>query len=80
MLKDPEVIQILKLRITDVSSVTRENALDILHKNLESIESETLQELMTMVIDRAHCDTNLSVRKKVIQILTQVLNSQNKSS
>jgi hypothetical protein len=66
MLKDKEVIQILKLRITDVSSMTRESALDILYKNLEYIESSVLQEFMNMVIDRAHCDTSLTVRKKVI--------------
>jgi len=32
-------------------------------------------EYMGMVIDRAHSDTNLTVRKKVIQILSQVLNN-----
>jgi len=66
MLKDPEVIQILKLRITDISSMTRESALEILHKNLESINSTILQDFMNMVIERAHCDNSLTVRKKVI--------------
>ena len=75
-LKDRDIQQILKLRITDVSSMTREGALDIIHRNLDQIVNEPiLMEYMGMVIDRAHRDTNLTVRKKVIQILSQVLNN-----
>jgi len=56
--------------------MTREGALDIIHRNLDQIVNEPiLMEYMGMVIDRAHSDTNLTVRKKVIQILSQVLNN-----
>lgn len=75
MLGDAEVQQILKIRITDASAVTRESALDILHKNLSGIiELETdgrlMKEYMSMIIARAHSDTSLTVRKKLIQILS----------
>lgn len=80
MLKDNDVQAIMKLRISDVSAMTRESALDILLKNLDNFETDILHEFMAMVIDRAHCDTNLSVRKKVIQILSQVLNTDQHSS
>lgn len=65
--------------------MTRESALDILLKNLDNIVSlpdcsPILKEYMEMVIERAHCDTNLTVRKKVIQILSQVLNTKNDST
>ena len=66
-LKDKDIQLILKLRITDISSITREGALDIVHRNLDAIVNEPiLMEYMAMVIDRAHSDTNLTVRKKVI--------------
>ena len=64
---------ILELRITDVSPVTRENALEIIHKNLnhlvrisDSNPKFKITKYIDMVIERAENDTNLSVRKKVI--------------
>ena len=71
---------ILELRITDVSPVTRENALEIIHKNLnhlvrisDSNPKFQITKYIDMVIERAENDTNLSVRKKVIQILSMIL-------
>ena len=64
---------ILELRITDVSPVTRENALEIIYKNLNHLVSISesnpkfkITKYIDMVIERAENDTNLSVRKKVI--------------
>ena len=51
--------------------MTRESALDLLLRNLEDLASE---EYVAMVIDRAHFDKNVTVRKKIIQILSQILN------
>ena len=78
MLQDEEIQTILKLRITDVSSVTRESALDILSKNIENLvsmpdSSSILLDYMNMVIERARTDTNINVRKKIIQILSSIL-------
>ena len=78
MLQDEEIQTILKLRITDVSSVTRESALDILSKNIENLVSmpdsgSILLDYMNMVIERAQTDTNINVRKKIIQILSSIL-------
>ena len=57
--------------MNDVSSITRESALDIIHKNLGNLH-ET-EKYLDMVIERAELDSNLSVRKRVIQILSQFL-------
>ena len=58
MLQDSEIQAILKLRITDVSSITRESALDILFKNIDNLvaipnSGPILLDYMNMVIDRA---------------------------
>lgn len=71
MLQDSEIQAILKLRITDVSSITRESALDILFKNIDNLvaipnSGPILLDYMNMVIERAQTDTNINVRKKII--------------
>jgi hypothetical protein len=71
MLQDSEIQVILKLRITDVSSITRESALDILFKNIDNLvaipnSGPILLDYMNMVIERAQTDTNINVRKKII--------------
>lgn len=58
MLQDSEIQAILKLRITDVSSITRESALDILFKNIDNLvgipnSGPILLDYMNMVIERA---------------------------
>jgi hypothetical protein len=80
MLKDEQIQLIIQLRVEDISSVTRESALDIIHRNLgnliaisEEDKKFDIQKYVNMVINRAQNDTNLSVRKKVIMILTQIL-------
>jgi len=37
LLQDSQILQIIKLRIEDVSSITREIALDIIHKNMSNL-------------------------------------------
>lgn len=58
--------------------MTRESALDILSKNIENLvslpdSSSILLDYMNMVIERAQTDTNINVRKKIIQILSSIL-------
>lgn len=67
MLADQAVTQIIRERLQDPSAITRESALDLLLKNLEDLASD---EYVAMVIDRAHFDKNVTVRKKIIQILS----------
>jgi len=84
MLQVAPIQQIIKLGICDVSSITREAALDIISNNLGNLakiancdgsQMNGLQFYIGMVMARANFDTNLSVRKKVIQILSLVLDS-----
>lgn len=67
MLADNYVTSIIKERLQDPSAITRESALDLLLKNLEDLANE---EYVAMVIDRAQFDKNVTVRKKIIQILS----------
>ena len=60
MLQDSQIQLIITLRVEDISSVTRESALDIIHKNLgnlieisESNPKFDIQKYISMVINRA---------------------------
>ena len=70
MLEDEQVHELLKLRITDVSSLTRESILDIIYSNLDSmigfVDPKVVDLYISLVIQRADQDDNLSVRKRVI--------------
>jgi hypothetical protein len=61
--------------------MTRESILDIISTNLSTIlegpDSKYAEILLDSIVERADLEENMNVRKRVIQILSQVLNNKN---
>ena len=83
ILHDKDIMKILSLRLMDVSSSTRESTLDLLWYCLTKVDFDTEEKQLTfqkdfinkylsIIVERAD-DSNLGVRKKVVQILAFIL-------